>query len=97
MAVLIVTYPATPGAKFDRDYYVRVHLPLAEQHLSPSGLTSTKALFPLAPDAPWLCLGILTFSDAAALGAALSLPAAADVMADIANFTDVEPTATAMA
>jgi uncharacterized protein (TIGR02118 family) len=97
MTKLVVTYPAAPGAHFDRDYYVKVHLPLCEKHFGPAGMTGGEALFPLAPDAAFQCVGILTFRDAAALGAAMGAPGAAEVMADIANFTNVEPTATAMA
>jgi uncharacterized protein (TIGR02118 family) len=98
MTKLVVTYPAQPGATFDRDYYVKVHLPLAERHFGPAGMTGGEALFPLAgADAAFLCVGILTFRDAAALGAAMAAPGAAEVMGDIPNFTNVQPTATAMA
>jgi uncharacterized protein (TIGR02118 family) len=97
MAVLVVTYAAGEGATFDRDYYVRVHLPLAETHFGPAGLTAARALFPLAPDSPWLCVGMLEFRDAAALMAATAVPGAAEVAADVANFTNVAPTVVAMA
>ncbi|WP_353199833.1 EthD family reductase [Sandarakinorhabdus sp.] len=97
MATLVVTYVAQPGATFDRDYYVNVHLPLAAKHFGPAGMTGSQALFPLAPDAPTLCVGLLTFTDAAALGAAMQVAGAGEVMADVANFTNVQPTAVAMA
>lgn len=97
MAKLVVTYPATAGATFDRDYYVKVHLPLVEKHFGPVGMTGGEALFPLADDAAFLCMGILTFRDAGAIGAAMAVPGAGEVFADIANFTNVQPTATAMA
>lgn len=97
MATLVVTYPATAGATFDRDYYVKVHLPLCEQHFGPAGMTGGQALFPLTPDAPYLCVGLLQFSSPEALGAAMAVPGAAEVMADIPRFTNVQPTATAMA
>jgi uncharacterized protein (TIGR02118 family) len=97
MVTLVVTYPAQPGATFDRDYYVKVHLPLAAKHFGPAGMTGSQALFPLAPDAPSLCVGLLSFTDAAALGAAMQAAGAGEVMADIANFTNVQPTAVAMA
>ena len=97
MAKLVVTYPAEPGATFDRDYYVHVHLPLCQKHFGPAGMTGGEALFPLAADAPHLCVGLLSFSSAEAIGAALQVPGVAEVFADIANFTSVQPTATAMA
>lgn len=97
MAKLVVTYPAAPGATFDRDYYVQVHLPLAQQHFGPVGMTGSQALFPLADDAALLCVGILDFDSAEAIGAAMGVPGAAEVFADVAKFTNVQPTATAMA
>lgn len=97
MAKLVVTYPAQPGAHFDRDYYVQVHLPLVEEHFGPAGMTGGEALFPLADDAAFLCMGILSFNDPAAIAAAMAVPGAGAVFADIANFTNVQPTATAMA
>lgn len=97
MAKLVVTYPAEAGATFDRDYYVNVHLPLAQKHFGPVGMTGSEALFPLAGDATLLCVGILTFDSPDAIGAAMAVPGAAEVFADIGNFTQVQPTATAMA
>ncbi|WP_164157670.1 EthD family reductase [Sandarakinorhabdus rubra] len=97
MAKLVVTYPAQPGATFDRDYYVKVHLPLAQKHFGPAGMTGSEALFPLAPDAAFVCVGILHFRDPAAIGAAMAAPGAGEVMADVAKFTNIQPTATAMA
>jgi uncharacterized protein (TIGR02118 family) len=96
MAKLVVTYPAAAGATFDRDYYVKVHLPLAQTHFGPAGMTGTEALFPLADDAALLCVGILHFESAAAIGAAMAVPGAGEVFADVAKFTNVQPTATAM-
>lgn len=97
MAKLVVTYPAAAGATFDRDYYVNVHLPLAQKHFGPVGMTGSEALFPLADDAALLCVGILHFESPEAIGAAMTVPGAGEVMADIGNFTGVQPTATAMA
>jgi uncharacterized protein (TIGR02118 family) len=97
MAKLVVTYPAQPGATFDRDYYVNVHLPLCQQHFGPVGMTGGEALFPLADDAPHLCVGLLSFTGPDAISAAMGVPGAAAVFADIPNFTNVQPTATAMA
>ncbi|URW76337.1 EthD family reductase [Sphingomonas donggukensis] len=92
-AALLVTYPATAGARFDHDYYRETHLPLVESALRPHGLTSAVALRPEA-EAPHLAVAILTFADAATRDAALGSPEAGPVFADIANFTDVAPVAT---
>jgi uncharacterized protein (TIGR02118 family) len=97
MAKLVVTYPAQAGATFDRDYYVKVHLPLCQKHFGPAGMTGGEALFPLAADSPHLCVGLLSFSSPEAIGAAMAVPGVGEVFADIPNFTNVQPTATAMA
>ena len=39
MTRVIVTYPATAGAKFDLDYYMSKHMPMVSQKLTPHGLT----------------------------------------------------------
>ncbi|UVO49284.1 EthD family reductase [Sphingomonas sp. SUN019] len=91
-AALMVTYPASAGARFDHDYYRDTHLPLVQDALSPLGLTSAVALRPGA-DAPHLAVAILNFADAATRDAALGAPEAGPVFADIANFTDAAPVA----
>lgn len=90
-AALMVTYPASEGATFDRAYYTATHLPLVSEKFAPHGMVDSRAYFPDAPDAPFLAIGILTFADAAARDAALSSPDAAPVFGDIPNFTNVQP------
>ncbi len=93
-AALLVTYPASPGARFDHDYYRDTHLPLVETSWRPLGLIGVTGLRPGA-DAPHLAVAVLAFTDAAARDAALGSPAAGAVFGDIANFTDTAPVATA--
>lgn len=93
---LFVTYPATPGAKFDRDYYVATHIPLVKEKWTRHGLTEANAMFPDAPDADILGSALLLFRDAGARDAALGSPEAAEVFGDVPNFTDLQPAAMPM-
>ncbi|HEY0269541.1 MAG TPA: EthD family reductase [Sphingomonas sp.] len=91
MSRLFVTYSASPGARFDRDYYVTRHLPLVEEHWGPAGLTSAQAYFPATPAATEIAIAVLTFADDASIDRALASPATPIVLGDLVNFTDIAP------
>ncbi|WP_245841653.1 EthD family reductase [Sphingomonas lenta] len=96
MAILLVSYPAGDGARFDRSYYVATHLPLVRRVLEPHGLVGAEAYFPDDQVAPMFAVAVLRFADAAARDAVLGHPDAGHAFADIPNFTDVQPAATRM-
>lgn len=92
-AALLVSYPASDGARFDRDYYTATHLPLVREKWGAHGLTEAIGLWP-DDDAPaHVAIALLTFRDAAARDAALASAEAAAVFGDVANFTDIQPAA----
>ena len=97
MTVFTVLYPAVDGAKFDHAYYEATHIPLVRDAFTATGLTGVQILKGLAggggTPAPYLVIVNLTFRDAEALQASLGGPRAAEVMADVANFTDIQPIA----
>ena len=97
MAVFTVLYPAADGARFDEAYYIGTHIPLVKDAFTPTGLVSAQVLKGLSgaggAPAPYLMMVNLTFRDAAALQASLGGPRSAEVMADVANFTDITPVA----
>lgn len=93
MTVLLVTYPATAGARFDADYYRATHIPLVTEKWSPHGLVDAKALFPVGDNPAYHAVAILTFRDADALATAIGSPEAADVFGDVPKFTDIAPVA----
>ncbi|MCJ7871793.1 EthD family reductase [Marinovum sp. 2_MG-2023] len=90
---LQVLYPATDGTTFDMDYYLGTHIPMVGEHMGAfiENVLVTKGLGGGAPDAPaqYHAVATMTFADKDALNAALA--AAPPVVADIANFTNVEP------
>lgn len=89
---LQVIYPVAEGSTFDHDYYSTAHMALVGEHMGPH-IQSTLVTKGLAggPDvpAPYHAVATIVFADQAAMGAAMK--ASAPVMADIPNFTNVQP------
>lgn len=81
-----VYYPKTDGASFDHDYYANSHVPLA---LKTWGLD--RAEIDKGIDGPYEAAVHFTFDSMEAMGAALGSPGTADVMADVANYTTIQP------
>ncbi|ASJ90526.1 EthD family reductase [Porphyrobacter sp. CACIAM 03H1] len=91
MANLVVSYPQAEGARFDAAYYRETHIPLVEESWGGLGLTGAEILWPADAAQPAAAMVVLRFADSAAIDTALASPATAAVMADIANFTDIQP------
>ena len=83
-----VLYPKTDGAKFDHDYYLGSHIPLAIEKwgIDPSQVTVEKGI-----NGPYEAAVHFTFESQDALGAALGSEGSGEVMADTANYTDIAP------
>ncbi len=93
MAVsLQVLYPVGDGTTFDHAYYATTHMALVGEHMG-AHIASAQASKGLAggPDvpAPFHAIATITFADQSAMDAAMA--AAGPVMADIPNFTNVQP------
>lgn len=81
-----VFYPTTEGATFDHDYYVEKHVPLAQETWGVSGAEIDKGL-----NGPYVAAVHFTFDSQEALGAALGSEGTGAVMADVANYTTIQP------
>src|SRR5262245_37225324 len=93
MIRLSVMYPATPGSRFDWDYYLGPHLELSRKLLTPRGLVRTeidRGIGSLPPGRPphYHAVGHLFFHSMADLENALAATAA-DFIADERNYADV--------
>jgi uncharacterized protein (TIGR02118 family) len=92
MVRLSVMYPATPGSRFDWNYYLGQHLELSRRLLSSRGLLRTEidrgigGLPPGAPP-PYHAVGHLFFGTLAEMESALAATAA-EFIADGLNYTD---------
>ncbi len=81
-----VLYPSTEGATFDHDYYLTQHVPLAVKTWGLDGADIDKGI-----DGPYVAAVHFTFESLDAMGAAMGVPGTADVMADVANYTTIQP------
>jgi uncharacterized protein (TIGR02118 family) len=92
MIRLSVLYPATPGSRFNWEYYLGPHLELSRRLLNPRGLVRTEidrgigSLPPGAPP-PYHAIGHLFFRTMAEMESALAATAA-EFIADEHNYTD---------
>ncbi len=91
MTTMYVTYPGDSGTRFDRDYYVRHHVPLVMECWSPLGLESCVAFWPANDGAGTIAIAKCRFRDEASMRAALASPETPRVMADVDRFTDAKP------
>jgi uncharacterized protein (TIGR02118 family) len=95
MVIFSVLYPASEGARFDTGYYDGTHIPLVKAAFAGTGLTGVQVFKGLSAGdgggAPYVAMAHLTFRDADALQASLAGPRAAEVFADLAKFTDIQP------
>ncbi len=94
MIKVSVLYPAGDGAKFDMDYYCKSHMPMVQQKLG-AACKSTAVEQGLAGGAPgtppaYVAMGHLYFDSVAEFQAAFA-PHTASIMADIPNYTNVQP------
>ncbi len=93
MIKVSVMYPNTPGARFDHDYYRDTHLPLLKARLGDACLyyTIDRALTgPADVPAPYVAMCHIFCASLEAFQAAFA-PHAEEIVADIANYTDLAP------
>jgi uncharacterized protein (TIGR02118 family) len=86
MIRLSVFYPASEGSTFDHDYYRDKHVPLAVKAWGLDGAEIDKGL-----DGPYVAAVHFKFASPEALGEAFGAPGTGEVMADVANYTNIAP------
>jgi uncharacterized protein (TIGR02118 family) len=94
MISVSVIYPNEAGRKFDFDYYLNEHIPMAQQKLGSAckRVAVEHGLAGATPGAPaaFIAIGHLYFDSAGAFQTAFS-PHAEEIMSDIPNYTDIQP------
>ena len=94
MIKVMVLYPNKTGSRFDADYYLKVHMPMAAKLLGPA-LKSVSAEIGVSGETPgskppysaiaqFTCVSIEAFTNA-------FLPVAEQLQGDIPKYTDIEP------
>ena len=95
MITISITYHNAEGASFDFDYYRRTHLPMIGEKLGAFGLVSASVLKGMegmdGGDPPVVATCFLTFSTFEGAQGALTSEACGELVADIANFTTIQP------
>jgi uncharacterized protein (TIGR02118 family) len=94
MIKVSVMYPHTPGARFDHDYYRDSHMPMVQQLMGDAckSYTVDKGLGGGAPGAPPVYVGMChMYCDSLAAFQGAFGPHAKKIMADVANYTDLQP------
>ena len=95
MIRLSVMYPHGSDSRFDMDYYTQKHMPLVRDRLGPAckGIAADLGLGGGQPGSPppYMAVGYLLFESVEEFQRAFG-PHAQELMADIPNFTNVQPT-----
>ncbi len=86
-----VLYPRTEGKNFNVDYYRNSHMPLVKQRLAPVKVEIDLGVPDhLGNPSPYLAVGYMTFETLEEL-AMKFMVSMHELMADIPNYTDIEP------
>src|SRR5438552_15658249 len=95
MIKVSVLYPNTEGSKFDMTYYCNSHIPMVQQKLGTAckGVAVEHGVSGATPGSrpAFVAIRHLYFDAAADFQTAFG-PHAGAIMADIANYTDIQPT-----
>ena len=89
MIKVSVMYPQSPGTRFDHDYYREKHLPLIKSRMG-EALKYYAIDKELAAGAPYVAMCHLICDSLQAYQSSMG-PHAAEIKADIPNFTDRTP------
>jgi len=88
-----VMYPNSPGATFDMAYYTGKHMPMVQKKVSScKGIAAEQGLAGGAPgsQATYIAIGYLLFDSVESFQKGFN-PHAAEIMADIPNYTNTQP------
>ncbi|WP_313084009.1 EthD family reductase [Pulveribacter sp.] len=94
MIKVTVLYRWREGARFDHDYYHGAHMRIARQALGPLGLArleSDRALYPGQPRSGQVVALTSAYFPTLEQAQAAARQSAPVLMADIPNYTDIEP------
>ena len=95
MIKVSVFYPNNEGAKFDIDYYCNKHIPMVRQKLGAACKNAAveQGIAGATPGSrpAFIAMGHLYFDSLQAFQTAFG-PHAEAIMADIPNYTDIQPT-----
>jgi uncharacterized protein (TIGR02118 family) len=86
-----VSYPRTAGKQFDLEYYRHRHMPLVKERLTPISVEIDAGVpNPQGEPSPYIAVGYMTFESMEQFVARFGA-VAQELLADIPNYTDIEP------
>ena len=95
MIKVSIFYPNEEGKKFDMDYYLNSHIPMVQEKVGAAlkGGAVEQGLSGIEPGSPatYVAMGYLLFDSVEAFQSAFG-PHSEAIMADIPNYTDIQPT-----
>jgi uncharacterized protein (TIGR02118 family) len=95
MIKVSVLYANQEGSKFDMNYYCKTHIPMVQEKLGTAckGAAVEQGVSGATPGSrpAFIAMGHLYFDSVADFQAAFG-PHAGAIMADIPNYTDIQPT-----
>lgn len=95
MIRVAVMYKNSPDSSFNMDYYREKHMALVRERYLPHGLANLEVDEAVSKTgsraAPYIAIAYMTFADMEAFMAAIK-SSGKEIMADVQNFTDIEPT-----
>lgn len=95
MIRVAVMYPNSAGSRFNWSYYLDTHIPLVMRRLGPAlkGTSVEQGLGGMQPGsaAPYLAMAQFLFDSVEAFQQAFG-PHADELLGDIPNYTDIQPT-----
>jgi uncharacterized protein (TIGR02118 family) len=94
MVSLTVLYPKSESSHFDHAYYINKHIPLVRERFTSMGLLDVRLVRGTTTldgsAAQFELIGLLRFTSEAELSAALAAHGG-EVVADVPNFTNIQP------
>lgn len=91
MRTLLVTYRGTASDRFDREYFLNTHLPLAREIAEPLGMLSIEAFFPASAATNILAASVIVLRDEQAERDLFSSPRFSQLVDDLPNYTNLMP------
>jgi uncharacterized protein (TIGR02118 family) len=86
MFKVTVLYPSSEGSTFDMDYYREKHMAIVNRVMKPERVEIDRAV-----DGPFMAIGHFYFPSQEAMQAGMGGPDIGDAMADVPNYTNVQP------
>ena len=91
MRTIFVTYRGSASDRFDREYFVNRHLPLAREIAEPLGMLSIEALFPASTATDIVAATVIVLRDEQAERNLFSSPRFSELVNDLTNYTNLQP------